>query len=55
MMIVPLRICFNDKGRAKIEIALARGKKKWVAAHREGKRAGVRALVASEAKQSSPA
>ena len=27
MTIVPLRIYFNDKGRAKIEIALARGKK----------------------------
>ena len=50
-MIVPLRIYFNDIGRAKIEIALARGKRKWVAAQREGKRA----LVASEAKQSSPA
>ena len=27
MTIVPLRIYFNDKGRAKIEIALGRGKK----------------------------
>ena len=27
MTIVPLRIFFNDQGRAKIEIALARGKK----------------------------
>ena len=27
MTIVPLKIYFNDKGRAKIEIALARGKK----------------------------
>jgi len=26
MTIVPLRIYFNDKGRAKIAIALARGK-----------------------------
>ena len=26
MTIVPLKIYFNDKGRAKIEIALARGK-----------------------------
>ncbi len=27
MTIVPLRIYFNDRGRAKVEIALARGKK----------------------------
>ena len=27
MTVVPLRIFFNDKGRAKIQIALARGKK----------------------------
>jgi SsrA-binding protein len=27
MTIVPLKIYFNDKGRAKVEIALARGKK----------------------------
>ncbi|SHG06227.1 SsrA-binding protein [Kaistia soli DSM 19436] len=27
MTIVPLKIFFNDKGRAKVEIALARGKK----------------------------
>lgn len=27
MTLVPLRLYFNDKGRAKIEIALARGKK----------------------------
>jgi SsrA-binding protein len=27
MTIVPLRLYFNDKGRAKLEIALARGKK----------------------------
>jgi SsrA-binding protein len=27
MTIVPLKVYFNDKGRAKIEIALARGKK----------------------------
>lgn len=27
MTVVPLRIYFNDKGRAKIQIALARGKK----------------------------
>ena len=27
MTIVPLKIYFNEKGRAKIEIALARGKK----------------------------
>jgi SsrA-binding protein len=27
MTIVPLRIYFNDKGRAKIAIALGRGKK----------------------------
>ena len=27
MTIVPLKVYFNDKGRAKIEIAVARGKK----------------------------
>jgi SsrA-binding protein len=27
MTVVPLRVYFNDKGRAKIEIAVARGKK----------------------------
>jgi len=27
MTLVPLKMYFNDKGRAKIEIALARGKK----------------------------
>jgi SsrA-binding protein len=27
MTLVPLKLYFNDKGRAKIEIALARGKK----------------------------
>jgi SsrA-binding protein len=27
MTIVPLKIYFNDKGRAKIEIALGKGKK----------------------------
>ena len=27
MTLVPLRIYFNDKGRAKLELALARGKK----------------------------
>ena len=27
MTIVPLKLYFNEKGRAKIEIALARGKK----------------------------
>ncbi|HET7715935.1 MAG TPA: SsrA-binding protein SmpB [Bauldia sp.] len=27
MTVVPLRIYFNDKGRAKVELALARGKK----------------------------
>ena len=27
MTVVPLKIYFNDKGRAKIEIALGRGKK----------------------------
>jgi SsrA-binding protein len=27
MTVVPLKIYFNDKGRAKIEIALAKGKK----------------------------
>ena len=27
MTIVPLKLFFNDKGRAKIEIALGRGKK----------------------------
>jgi SsrA-binding protein len=27
MTIVPLKIYFNDRGRAKVEIALARGKK----------------------------
>jgi len=27
MTLVPLRIYFNDRGRAKIEIAVARGKK----------------------------
>ena len=27
MTIVPLKIYFNERGRAKIEIALARGKK----------------------------
>jgi SsrA-binding protein len=27
MTIVPLKVYFNEKGRAKVEIALARGKK----------------------------
>ena len=27
MTLIPLRIYFNDKGRAKLELALARGKK----------------------------
>jgi SsrA-binding protein len=27
MTLVPLKVFFNDKGRAKVEIALARGKK----------------------------
>ena len=27
MTLVPLRIYFNDRGRAKLELALARGKK----------------------------
>ncbi len=27
MTIVPLKIYFNDRGRAKVELALARGKK----------------------------
>ena len=27
MTIVPLKVYFNDRGRAKIEIAIARGKK----------------------------
>ena len=27
MTIVPLKIYFNDQGRAKVELALARGKK----------------------------
>ena len=27
MTVVPLKIYFNDKGRAKVEIALAKGKK----------------------------
>ena len=27
MTIVPLKLYFNDKGRAKIELAVARGKK----------------------------
>ena len=27
MTVVPLKLYFNDKGRAKIEIALAKGKK----------------------------
>jgi len=29
MTVVPLRIYFNDRGRAKVEIALARGKKSY--------------------------
>ena len=37
MTIVPLKVYFNDRGRAKIEIAIARGKKK------EDKRADIRA------------
>ncbi len=27
MTVVPLKIYFNDRGRAKVELALARGKK----------------------------
>mgnify|MGYP000978968472 FL=1 len=27
MTVVPLKLYFNDKGRAKVEIALAKGKK----------------------------
>ena len=27
MTIVPLRVFFNDRGRAKVELAVARGKK----------------------------
>ncbi len=29
LTIIPLRMYFNDKGRAKIEIALCKGKKAW--------------------------
>jgi SsrA-binding protein len=29
MTIVPLKLYFNDKGRAKVEIALAKGKKAY--------------------------
>jgi len=29
LTLVPLRVYFNDRGIAKVELALARGKKKW--------------------------
>ncbi len=42
MTIVPLRLYFNPKGRAKVELGLARGKKQWdkrqTIASREAKR-----------------
>ena len=51
MTIVPLKLYFNEKGRAKLEIALARGKKLWdkrqdIAA-REAKRDADRAMARS--------
>lgn len=38
MTVVPLKIYFNDKGRAKVEIALARGKKLYDKRQSEKKR-----------------
>jgi SsrA-binding protein len=38
MTVVPLKLYFNDKGRAKIEIALARGKKLYDKRQTEKKR-----------------
>lgn len=29
LTLVPLRVYFNERGRAKVELALAQGKKKW--------------------------
>ncbi len=48
MTIVPLRLYFNERGRAKVEIALARGKKTWDKRHalaaREAAREAERAV-----------
>lgn len=48
MTLVPLRIYFNDRGRAKVEIALAKGKKKYdkrqTIAERDAKRQIARAI-----------
>ena len=48
MTLVPLRIYFNDRGRAKVEIALGRGKKKYdkrqTIAERDAKRQIARAM-----------
>ncbi len=38
MTVVPLKLYFNDRGRAKVEIALARGKKLHDKRHTEKKR-----------------
>jgi SsrA-binding protein len=39
MTLVPLKLYFNEKGRAKIELALARGKKLYDKRETEKKRA----------------
>jgi SsrA-binding protein len=48
MTLVPLRIYFNDRGRAKVEIALGRGKRKYdkrqTIAERDAKRQIARAM-----------
>ena len=50
MTVVPLKIYFNDKGRAKVEIALAKGKKLHDKRETEKKRSlGARARPAAAA------
>jgi SsrA-binding protein len=42
MTLVPLKLYFNEKGRAKLEVALARGKKLYDKRETQKKRSGER-------------
>ena len=53
MTVVPLKLYFNEKGRAKIEIALARGKKLHDKRETEKKRSGIASAAASCARRDS--
>ncbi|MFO7264933.1 MAG: SsrA-binding protein SmpB [Limnochordales bacterium] len=50
LTLIPLRIYFNERGWAKVELALARGKKKWdkreAMAQRDARREAERAIKA---------